>query len=131
MLATRVPMRMIILAVSMLINALAVVSLGILEKPASLGFFQGAITLGGGLLICFAFSLKMQWHGIIGAGVLALLGFAKGLGNLTHLIPPNRPDAKSLMELVVTLASGSLLTIVARCLLKERRKRQVARLRSE
>ncbi len=33
----------------------------------------GSLTLGGGFIICGLFSIKMLWHGVIGAGVLALV----------------------------------------------------------
>lgn len=71
-------------------SGVAVLALGfaatrILEKDAATGFLQGALTLGGGFLICGFFSLKMKWHGIIGGGVLALLGAARGLGNIPDL----------------------------------------------
>ncbi len=67
------------------VTALGVAAMRILEKDASIGFLQGALTLGGGFIICGLFSLKMKWHGIIGGGVLALLGAARGLGNLPDL----------------------------------------------
>ena len=71
-------------------SGVAVLALGfaatrILEKDAATGFLQGALTLGGGFLICGFFSLKMKWHGIIGGGVLGLLGAARGLANLPDL----------------------------------------------
>lgn len=53
-----------------------------LVEGQSLGFLQGALTLGGGMIICGLFSLKMKWHGLIGAAVLGLLGAARGAGNL-------------------------------------------------
>lgn len=65
--------------------ALGLAAMRILEKDAAFGFLQGTLTLGGGFLICGFFSLKMKWHGIIGGGVLALLGAARGLGNLPDL----------------------------------------------
>lgn len=65
--------------------ALGVAAMRILEKDAAIGFLQGALTLGGGFIICGLFSLKMKWHGIIGGGVLGLLGAARGLGNLPDL----------------------------------------------
>lgn len=65
--------------------ALGVAAMQMLEKDAAIGFLQGALTLGGGFFICGFFSLKMKWHGIIGGGVLALLGAARGLGNFPDL----------------------------------------------
>ena len=65
--------------------ALGMAAMQMLAKDAAIGFLQGALTLGGGFIICGLFSLKMKWHGIIGGGVLALLGAARGLGNLPDL----------------------------------------------
>ncbi len=64
------------------IIGLGIIGVGQLEKDAGMAFLLGCLTLGGGLLICGLFSLKMQWHGIIGAGVLALLGIGRGIMNL-------------------------------------------------
>lgn len=73
-------------------SGIAVLGLGfvasrILTGYESLGFLQGALSLGGGLIICALFSLKSTWHGTIGAGILALLGAARGLSNLPDLLP--------------------------------------------
>lgn len=64
---------------------LGMAAMRILEKNAAIAFLQGALTLGGGFLICGLFALKMKWHGIIGGGVLALLGAARGIANLPDL----------------------------------------------
>jgi hypothetical protein len=64
------------------IIALGFIGMNQLEKQAGMAFLLGTLTLGGGFLICGLFSLKMQWHGILGAGVLALLGIGRGIMNL-------------------------------------------------
>lgn len=66
--------------------AFMVIGLGVfgtarLEKDAAMAFLLGCLTLGGGFLICALFSLKMPWHGVLGGGVLALLGFGRGVLN--------------------------------------------------
>ena len=71
-------------------SGLAILALGFaamhaLEKPAAIGVLLGALTLGGGLIICGLFSLRYRWHGIIGAGVIALLGASCGIENLAAL----------------------------------------------
>lgn len=110
-------------------SAVVVIGLGlfamqILERNEALGFLQGALTLGGGLLICGLFSLKSQWHGIIGAGVLALLGSGRGLGNFPHLLDvlSAKADlgAAPLIELGVTLVCLVLLARVLAALNRER-----------
>jgi hypothetical protein len=72
--------------VSLFLAAAVIIGLGIfgtvlLEKDAGMAFLLGSLTLGGGFLICALFSLNMPWHGILGGGVLALLGFSRGVLN--------------------------------------------------
>lgn len=55
------------------------------DRDEAFGLLHGALTLGGGLLICGLFSLRMWWHAVIGAGVVALLGAARGAANLPDL----------------------------------------------
>ena len=72
---------------SIFLAAVAIIILGVigmnqLDKDNGMAFLLGTLTLGGGFLICGLFSLKMQWHGVLGAGVLALLGLGRGIMNL-------------------------------------------------
>lgn len=112
----------------------AIVALGgaamrLLEGNDALAFLQGALTLGGGMIICGLFSLKMRWHGVIGAGILALLGTARGLGNLPDLIKLAAGDRHRgpapMMELGVTLICLLLLMRVLRALHQERVRRML------
>jgi hypothetical protein len=107
--------------------ALGVAAMRVLERPEALAFSLGALTLGGGLLICGLFALKMHWHGVIGAGILALLGAARGLGNLPDLVKlvagERQRGAAPLMELGVTLSCLWLLLRVLRALQRERTRR--------
>lgn len=64
------------------IIALGAVGMNQLEKEHAMPFLMGSLTLGGGFLICGFFTLKMLWHGIIGAGVIAMLGAGRGIMNL-------------------------------------------------
>lgn len=110
-----------------MIIALGFSALRVLEKNAGFSFLQGALTLGGGLIICGLFSLKSMWHGMIGAGVLALLGFGRGLGNLPDLLAlaqgSRERGAAPVMELGVTLICLLLLMRVIRALRQERTRR--------
>lgn len=72
--------------ICLFLAAAAIIGLGALgtirlEREAGMAFLLGSLTLGGGFLICALFSLNMPWHGIIGGGVLALLGFGRGVLN--------------------------------------------------
>ena len=116
------------------VSGLAIVAMGgaamsILGKTDAQGFLYGALQLGGGILICGLFSLKMQWHGIIGAGVLALLGTARGMGNLPGLaqfLAGDRPHGQlPLLELGATLLCILLLLRVIRALHQERVRRML------
>jgi hypothetical protein len=113
-------------------SAIAVLALGfaatrVLGREAGLGFLTGALTLGGGFAISALFSLRWRWHGILGAGVLALLGVASGLGNVFALfqyLAGNRENGpRPLLESAVTLTCLLLLTGVVRTLFAERRRR--------
>ncbi len=109
--------------------ALGVAAMNVLERQAATGFLNGALTLGGGLVICGLFSLKMKWHGIIGAGVLALLGAARGIGNfpdLARFLSGERErGAAPVMELGVTLVCVVLFTQVMSALFRERVRRMM------
>ena len=71
----------------------------------------------------------MRWHGVIGAGILALLGAARGIGNLPDLAKfaaGERPRGVApVMELGVTLVSLLLLFRVLRALQRERVRRML------
>jgi hypothetical protein len=88
---------------------------------------HGALLLGGGLIICGLFSLKMPWHGRIGAGALGLIGAARGLGNLPGLIDLAKGQSGQgitpLFELAFTVLSLALLVQVLRALQRERGRR--------
>jgi hypothetical protein len=109
--------------------ALGVAAMNVLERQAAAGFLNGALTLGGGLLICGLFSLKMKWHGIVGSGVLALLGAARGLGNFPDLalfLTGERERGPApLLELGVTLLCLVLLMRVLAALYRERIRRML------
>ena len=94
------------------------------------GFLQGALTLGGGLVICGLFSLKMKWHGLIGAGVLALLGAARGAGNLpgffSYLAGDRSRGTLPVFETSVALICLILLIRIIRVLHQERVRRLLA-----
>lgn len=108
---------------------LGVAAMNTLERNQSLGFLQGALTLGGGLLICGLFSLKMKWHGIVGAGVLALLGAARGIGNLPDLAlflsGERERGAAPVLELGITMVCLVLLARVLAALYRERIRRML------
>lgn len=109
--------------------------LRILEKNPGFAFLQGALTLGGGLMIAGLFALKMRWHGIIGAGVLALLGTTRGLGNspdfLEFLTGRRDRGIAPLLEIIVTALCLLLLFRVASVLLRERTRRRAEALRMD
>lgn len=101
----------------------------VLDRGEAFGFLQGALTLGGGLLICGFFSFKSRWHGIIGAGVLALLGSARGVGNVSGLAEffsgSGQRGMAPVLELGVTLVCLMLLMRVLVALNRERVRRML------
>ena len=124
-------MRFYIFVCGLLILASGGAAIQLLDRDHAVGFVQGALTLGGGIVICGLFSIKMQWHGIIGAGILALLGAARGLGNLPALakfVAGERPRGTApLLELGVTMICLLLLLRVIRALARERTRRMLER----
>lgn len=109
--------------------ALGLAAMNLLERDQAIGFLQGALTLGGGLLICGLFSLKMKWLGFAGAGVLALLGAARGIGNLPDLAlflgGERERGATPVMELGITVVCLVLLMRVLAALYRERIRRML------
>lgn len=90
-------------------------------NPAML---QGALTLGGGWIICGLFSLRSDWHGIIGAGVLAMLGAARCLPTLLQIGQSESAN----IEATAFLISAVVLIAVVRKLKDERARRSRAEL---
>ena len=122
-------MRFTIFLSGLTILATGVAALYLLNKPDALGFFVGAMQLGGGIVICGLFSLKMQWHGIIGAGILAMLGAARGLGNapgfLKFLTGERAHGATPVLEMGVTVICALLLARIMVALFEERTRRML------
>ncbi|MES2922138.1 MAG: hypothetical protein V4819_11360 [Verrucomicrobiota bacterium] len=122
-------MRIYIFFSGLVIVAMGIAAMFLLEKLDAQGFLFGALKLGGGILICGIFSITMKWHGIIGAGILALLGTAFGLGNvpgLARFVAGDRTHgALPLLELGVTLICLLLLLKIIRALSRERVRRML------
>ena len=125
------PVRLQIFFSGAVVVGLGLLAMQVLDRGEALGFLHGALTLGGGLLICGLFSLKSRWHGIIGAGILALLGAGRGLGNFPHLMDAlsGKSDRRAapLIELGVTLVCLVLLMRVLAALHRERVRRMLER----
>jgi hypothetical protein len=115
------------------LGALTILALGfaatrLLDREAGLGFLLGALQLGGGLAIAGLFSLRWKWQGIAAAEVLALLGFARGLGNLPALAAYSTDavsNRRPLLESCVTAICLLLLVATVRMLFAERRRRSL------
>lgn len=122
-------MRFSIFLCGLSILATGVLAMVMLEKKDSLGFLVGAMQLGGGILICGLFSIRMEWHGIIGAGILTLLGAARGLGNTPGLFKYLAGDQSHgplpLLEMGVTVLCLLLFSKVIRALYQERLRRML------
>ncbi len=122
-------MRIFVFVCGVTIVAMGVATTQLLSRDHSLGFFQGALTLGGGIIISGLFSLKMPWHGLIGAGVLALLGAARGLGNIPGIVKFAMGDrargSLPVFEFGVTVICLMLLMRIIRALQRERLRRML------
>lgn len=115
----------------LLVIALGLAAGRLLGPKEALAFLQGALTLGGGWIICGLFSLKARWHGVIGAGVLALLGAARGLANLPDLAAmlagSDQRGPAPVLEFGVTVICLVLLLRVLAALARERTRRMLER----
>lgn len=122
-------MRFQIFFSGVMILILGVMGMQQLPKNDALAFLQGALTLGGGMVICGLFSIKMQWHGIIGAGVLSMLGAARGVGNIPDFVKllggDRQRGSAPVLELGVTVICAVLLIRVLRALQQERVRRML------
>lgn len=125
----RLGMRLWIFLSGAAILMLGVAGLFLLKRVEGLGLLQGALTLGGGLVICGGFSVQMKWHGVIGAGILALLGAARGLGNLPDFLKwvlgASQRGLAPVLESAVTVVAILLLVQVIRALSAERLRRML------
>ncbi|WP_411825833.1 hypothetical protein [Luteolibacter sp. AS25] len=116
------------------ISAAIIIGLGFLGmsqlgEAAGMAFLLGSMTLGGGFLICGLFSIKMLWHGIVGAGVLALLGVGRGVMNLPDLMKFLAGDRgrglAPILEFIVFLVCGVLLVQVYKTWSAERLRKMM------
>lgn len=105
-----------------LLAGLATLTLGFaadarLDDPALL---QGALTLGGGWLICTGFSYYSRWHGFIGAGILALLAAARcAMAIFSSGGNHAAPYQAAVLGIALLVLAG-----VLRALLRERARRE-------
>ena len=111
------------------IAALGIIGLNTLEGDARFAMFGGCLTLGGALVIAGLFSIRMPAHGIIGAGVVALLGAARGLANLPDLaafwIGERERAHAPLLEAAATIVCLIVLLHSMRWLFRERIRRML------
>ena len=117
---------------SIFLAAAAIIGMGLLgltklDEANGIAFLLGSLTLGGGFLICGLFSLKMLWHGILGAGILALLGLGRGIVNLPEIaqfFSGNRPRGNApAFELATLIICAYLLIRIWQAWTKERIRR--------
>jgi hypothetical protein len=117
-------MRIHIFLSGVLIIAAGIAATQLLPKMQAFEFVRGALTLGGAFLICGLFTLRMHWHGVIGAGIVALLGAAKGVLNLKdfpdYLAGERSRGIAPIMEISITLICVIMLVRVLRVLSAER-----------
>lgn len=105
-----------------------------LDRNVAFGFLSGAMSLGGGLVIAGLFSIRWFWHGLMAGGVLALLGFGRGVLNLPALLKylsGNRDTPLPVLEGAVTLISLLLLVATVKTLMAERERRLIEQLEKE
>lgn len=124
--------QIVITRVVIFLTALSILGSGIygvknFPSEQGLPFLLGALTLGGGFLICGLFSIKQAWHGVIGAGILALLGFGRGLVNLPSfaqfMVGNHERGSIAIFEFFTMIACAMVLVNVTRILVSERARK--------
>ncbi len=114
---------------SIFLAAIAIIGFGFfalesLQKEVGMGFFSGALTLGGALLISGLFSFSSPMHGLMGAAILALLGFGRGIFNFpglaSFLAGERERGVAPLLEFGITIICAMLLLNLWRAWLSER-----------
>jgi hypothetical protein len=73
------------------------------------------------------FSIRWKWHGLFAGGAVALLGFARGLGNLPSLLRylggERNEGARPVLESTVTAVCLIVLVATVQTLFAERRRK--------
>jgi hypothetical protein len=119
----------IVIVCGIAIVTTGIIALRVLDAGERFSMLHGCLTLGGALLIAGLFSLRMPAHGIIGAGVVALLGAARGLANLPDLahfwLGEQTRGIAPLIEFAVTIICLIVVTHTLRWLLRERIRRML------
>jgi hypothetical protein len=120
-------MRFQIFLAGFAVLALAYAGSEVLFDDERLGFLIDALKLGGALLICGLFSLRMPLHGMIGAAVVALIGASFGIQHFA-VIPrfwfgERRPEPVEMLSSAATLICVLLVVSVLRFLFAEKRRR--------
>ena len=114
------------------LSGIAVIAIGMigmtqLGDKAGPPFLLGALTLGGGFIICGLFTIHMFWHGVMGAGALALLGFGRGVLNspdaAKYLVGERTRGQAPVLELIVTVICAFLLMRIIGAWNRERTRR--------
>ena len=122
-------MPLLIIAAGLAIIGMGAFGLRSMGGDEGFAMLHGCLTLGGALVIAAAFAFRMRPHGIIGAGVVALLGASRGLSNLPGLaafLAGERDRGPApLIEFAVTLLCLIVLVHAVRWLLRERIKRML------
>lgn len=122
-------MRIYLFTCGLAILALSAAAMSLLPRQQAFEFLEGALKLGGGIVICGIFSIKMKWHGLIGAGAIALFGAATGLINLPGFVKfmggDRSRDTAPVLELGVTVICLMLLVKITQALSRERVRRML------
>jgi hypothetical protein len=125
-------MRFLVFLCGLSILALGLAAPRALPPKEGMAFLSGALTLGGGLVISGLFAIRWFWHGLMGAGVLALLGMTRGFGNLPGLVRylggQRENGPLPVLEAAATVISLLLLVAVVKTLFAEKRRRAIAEL---
>jgi len=130
-------MRFLLFLCGISVLALGGAALGseLIDHNQAMGFLVGALSLGGGLIISGLFSIRWYWHGLLGGGIMALLGFGRGVLNLPNLLHYLRGDRETgplpVLETAITVISLLLLVATFKAVVAERHHRLLEQMEKE
>ncbi len=128
--------RLCLLAAIVMLAVLCAVTWSWQDQAAKLSLQFGGLSLGGAWLICWIFSLRDYWHGVIGAGAVSLLSLTRAFDQARRLgewlsSPPPRSAPVALIEVLISLLAAAVFVMAVKAVMNERERRLVESLKNE
>lgn len=119
--------------VGLIVAGLIMIAMGVIillkvaDQSLALGFFKGAVTIGGAWLICAAYTCQSYWHGMIGGAVVALLAACRSWWNfprwIESIVAKSGQPLIAIFEMITAIISSVIVIVAVRTLLEEKARR--------